>query len=234
MTTGSGHETAGAAESNRIPAEYPSSRREEQQDIGAEPETEPKTGAERAPEAIIPCAGLSSRMGTWKPLLPYRGKPLVEHAVANALTVCSRIILVTGYRGEELEALFEQNPRVVCSLNRDYRLGMFSSIRTGAASVTADRFFVAMGDMPEIPPRLYRLLLSEHNCDVVRPRYRSIPAHPVLFAAEAAGYILSLPDDADMGRVLRAFELREIEVDEPGSIRDIDTAEEYRGGEYTT
>jgi len=180
------------------------------------------------PEALIPCAGLSSRMGEWKPLLPYRGRTLVEHAVANALSVCSHVILVTGYRGEELEALFAGTERVRCTRNPAFRTGMFSSIRHGVGYIEAPRFFIAMGDMPEIPPRLYRRLLAAPPAEVVRPRYRGIPAHPVLFTLKAAAVIRSLPPDAHMGRVLQTSEVREIETEEPGSVKDIDTREEYR------
>ena len=183
----------------------------------------------REAEALIPAAGLSSRMESWKPLLPYGDGTLIGQAVANALAVCRRVILVTGYRGKELEQLFEGERRVTCVRNREYRRGMFSSIQQGAAEVRAPRFFVAMGDMPEIPPSLYRRLLEEPPADVVRPRYRGIPGHPVLFAAGAARLIRSLPPEADMGRVLSSYEVREINVKEPGCVRDIDTIEEYRG-----
>jgi molybdenum cofactor cytidylyltransferase len=183
----------------------------------------------REAEALIPAAGLSSRMESWKPLLPYGDGTLIEQAVANALAVCHRVILVTGYRGEELERLFEGERRVTCIRNREYRRGMFSSLQHGVAEVRAPRFFVAMGDMPDIPPSLYGHLLEEPPADVVRPRYRGIPGHPVLFAAGAARLIRSLPPEADMGRVLSSYEVREINVDEPGCVQDIDTIEEYRG-----
>jgi molybdenum cofactor cytidylyltransferase len=179
------------------------------------------------PEAIIPCAGLSSRMGDWKPMLAYRGSTIVEHAVRNALAVCRRVLLVTGYRSPELEALFAPNTRVRCVRNEAYERGMFSSIRAAAGELSADRFFVAMGDMPEIPPRLYLRLLHEPPAEVLRPRYRGVPAHPVLFSAKAVPIIRSLPPEASMAQVLAALEVREIETEESGSIKDIDTREEY-------
>lgn len=114
-----------------------------------------------------------------KSLLHLRGKPLLLHAVDNALAVCSRCIVVTGHRREEVEAFLQGNrPQVEVVFNRDYRQGMFSSIRAGARLVESDLFFVAPGDMPMLAPELYWTILSAA---------RSIPAAGSIAAAYAEG-----------------------------------------------
>lgn len=187
---------------------------------------------------IVPAAGLSERMGRWKPLLPYPpagGKALVEVSVDRALETCDRVILVTGYRGEELERLFEGRRKVVCLRNGEYRRGMFSSIRTGAAEVEAPYFFVALADMPELPAKLYRLLLSEiggpaaltraareDGPEMVRPVYGGKPGHPVLCRRAVADTILSEPPESNMQNVMRGHRVLEIEVQWPECLYDID------------
>ncbi len=53
-------------------------------------------------DCIITAAGLSSRMGQWKMMLPRQQGTILDTSIKNALQFCSRIILVTGYRGNEL------------------------------------------------------------------------------------------------------------------------------------
>ncbi|NGD67297.1 NTP transferase domain-containing protein, partial [Serratia marcescens] len=50
-------------------------------------------------DCIITAAGLSSRMGQWKMMLPWQQGTILDTSIKNALQFCSRIILVTGYRG---------------------------------------------------------------------------------------------------------------------------------------
>jgi len=64
-------------------------------------------------DCLVPAAGLSERMGSWKPLLPFGDSTIVETVVANALAVCSRVILVVGYRGKDLGARFSTETHVI-------------------------------------------------------------------------------------------------------------------------
>ena len=57
-------------------------------------------------ECIVLAAGASARMGQWKLFLPFQGRTVIECVVRAALTVCSRVILVTGFRSAEAAAFF--------------------------------------------------------------------------------------------------------------------------------
>lgn len=57
-------------------------------------------------DCIITAAGLSSRMGKWKMMLPWRDGTILDASIKNALQFCSRIIVVTGFRGEALQARY--------------------------------------------------------------------------------------------------------------------------------
>ena len=55
---------------------------------------------------LIVAAGLSSRMGCFKPLLPLRGKTVIENTI-DSMLLCgiSPVVVVLGYRGREVEAV---------------------------------------------------------------------------------------------------------------------------------
>lgn len=189
-------------------------------------------------DCLIPCAGLSERMGEWKPMLAYKGKPLIMTAVENALQACRRVILVTGHRGKELEELFSQDTRIVTIRNSGYRRGMFSSIQVGTRLVDSDKFFVMLGDMPAIPVELFGTLAEQADRypekAIVRPVYMGKPGHPVLLERKVRGTIQGLPHDANMQRVFQVHEethgrgVYNVAVDTPGCVYDIDTYDDLK------
>ena len=192
-------------------------------------------------DCIICAAGSSSRMGEWKPLLPWGQSTLVETSVDAALAAGCRVILVTGYRAEMLEELFRDTPNLVTVHNASWKAGMVSSIRCGAALVTSDCFFIAHADMPLVPPRMYGKLLAAARSAlpasagaqgvstprVLRPRFEGAPGHPVLFDRSALPIIASLPDGESMKEFLGQCELHFLDTDERGVTLDLDNPEIY-------
>ena len=183
-------------------------------------------------DCLIPAAGLSSRMGTWKLVLPYKESTVVEESVKNALSCCSRVILVTGYRGNELEKLFTNNKNVVPATNTEYNKGMFSSIQTGVPLIETEYFFITMGDMPAIGTAMYDLLLHtmEENpsVEIVRPLYNNKRGHPVLLKNSVIPTILSEPSNSKMKNVFTHHRVLDLPLNLPETFNDIDTEEDYR------
>ncbi len=185
-------------------------------------------------------------MDGWKPLTPYGGRPLIFSSIENALAACSRLILVTGFRAAELEEMvgreYRDTARIELVRNEEYERGMFSSIQTGAAHTSSTWFFVALGDMPAIPPQLYfKLAESTHLLtvlngpyDIIRPFYRGSPAHPVLLHSRVVQTLSKLPASANMQKMFARHstetggKVLEIETEEAGSRIDIDTSEDLQ------
>lgn len=92
-------------------------------------------------ECVMLAAGLSSRMGDWKMMLPWGAGTLLDSALRSAFSLCDRVILVTGHRGDELARYYRGQPAITLVHNPDYASGMFSSVKCGAAAVTSRRFF---------------------------------------------------------------------------------------------
>ena len=53
---------------------------------------------------IVLAAGLSSRMGENKLLLPYNGRPIIQSAVDTALAFSDDVIVVTGHERERTKS----------------------------------------------------------------------------------------------------------------------------------
>jgi molybdenum cofactor cytidylyltransferase len=179
-------------------------------------------------ECIVAAAGRSARMGNWKPMLAFGDATIIETVVAGALAACPRVILVTGYRGRELAALFHGEPRVVAIENPDWPLGMFSSIRRGVAHLLTERFFVSLGDMPWIRPALYTALLGVAPIDAVFPVFGGRRGHPVLFSQKVKREVLSAdPETGSMKDITSRLAFRELPWGDDSILRDIDTMEDY-------
>jgi molybdenum cofactor cytidylyltransferase len=179
-------------------------------------------------ECLIPAAGCSQRMGEWKPTLPFGGSTIVETVVRTALAVCPRVILVAGYRGEALSALFRGEPRVTLVPNQAWELGMFCSVRAGAAHVRAGNFFICPADMPFITAECYRALLAAAPAEVVVPVFSGRRGHPVLLAGALLPAILQAdPATGSMRQLISARAVKEIAWADASIHRDIDTREDY-------
>jgi CTP:molybdopterin cytidylyltransferase MocA len=103
--------------------------------------------------AVIAAAGLSKRMGLFKPLLDLGGKPALLHLIDSIVTSgIGTIIIVTGHEHEAVVkaldlytsscALKEKNGaentiyRLLTMNNEDYEAGMFSSVKEGIRGIS--------------------------------------------------------------------------------------------------
>ena len=70
---------------------------------------------------VVAAAGLSSRMGAFKPLLPYEGSSVIESTV-NLLrkSGADHIFVIVGHHAEEIETLFVTAADVTCIRNKSY------------------------------------------------------------------------------------------------------------------
>lgn len=143
--------------------------------------------------AIVLAAGMSKRMGQPKLLLPFIGKPLFRHCVdAAAAAGLKPIILVGGYRMQELLQHAADLPEIEVIPNEDYESGMASSLRIGMAALTgrADAALVCLADQPLVPGivmnkiRHHYDLHRKEGIRIIRPEYNGTLGHPILFDAE--------------------------------------------------
>ncbi|MGM1328433.1 nucleotidyltransferase family protein, partial [Klebsiella michiganensis] len=175
-------------------------------------------------QCIILAAGLSSRMGKWKMMLPWGEGTILDSALAGALAFCDRVVLVTGFRGDELAACYQDHPGVEVVFNPRYQDGMFSSIQCGVGHISASRFFLALGDMPEVTPGVYRRLWDNADAEsCLIPAYERGKGHPVLLPKRAISLIRRAPQGATLRDVIGQMAVRVIPVASQGIHWDVDT-----------
>ncbi len=177
--------------------------------------------------AILLAAGSSRRFGGDKLRAPYRGVPLVEHAL-GALAGCAGIdetLLVV--RPDTPPAAARPGVRLVP--NPAYAEGMGTSLRTGieAAGADADAYVVALADMPGTTPALVASLLARWAAArerIVVPVHHGHRGHPVIFPARFRPALLALAGDVGARGILRAHPeaVDEVPVDDPAVLFDVD------------
>jgi molybdenum cofactor cytidylyltransferase len=189
-------------------------------------------------ECLMLAAGSSTRMDNWKMMLPWGRSTIIEHSVRTALKVCTRLILVVGFRAEELIEIFEDWQQVEVVRNPDYQAGMFSSVQAGVKVVADGAFFLALADMPGVPEAVYGELLDWHarlspafapaeGAYGVIPQFKGKKGHPLLLSPQMRARILRTDVSNTLRDVLAEVPTVIVPVDEPGILHDIDTPADY-------
>ena len=146
-------------------------------------------------ECIILAGGKSTRMGTNKMLLDYKGHPLLWHTIQSVLPFVNRIIVVTGKYDKEIrEALKEEKVEFV--YNKDYESGMFSSVLIGVKETKED-FFIIPGDCPFVKKETYIALLNGKE-DIRIPRYLDKDGHPIYISKKYKSELLNFGLDNNL------------------------------------
>jgi CTP:molybdopterin cytidylyltransferase MocA len=171
---------------------------------------------------LILAAGGGERFGPEPKLLAdYRGRPLVEHAIAAQCAVpgLERIVVVLGARADELLATvdFGRAEPVVCERWSD---GQAASLRCGLEALSGSgKVLVTLGDEPLITPTVIARMAAEPPG--ARAVYEGVPGHPVVLGPEQFDAIGQLTGDRGARALLGDGPL--IECGELGSARDVDT-----------
>lgn len=188
--------------------------------------------------AIVLAAGQSQRMGERnKLLLDAGGRPvLVRVLEAFAEADVPAVIVVTGAEREQVTDVAASVSGIRVVHNAAYRSGMASSIRCGvqAAPLETDGYMLCPGDLPllcaDTVRRLVHTFSERPKPCIVRPTYREQPGHPVLFDRAFREELLDLQGDRGAREVLQrhAHALTQVDVEDEGVLRDVDTPEALR------
>jgi molybdenum cofactor cytidylyltransferase len=191
------------------------------------------------PAAIVLAAGLSTRMGQFKPLLRLGPSTLLGH-VLDALRqsgAVGDVVVVTGHRHEEVEAAVARLPGVRCAFNTAYETGeMLSSVRTGIGALgdlaAGGGFLLALADQPAVAAATIRALVQTfhaHPAALAIPCYRGRRGHPLVLPAALVPEILALPGQETLRKVVHGHlaDATLVAVDDPWVLEDLDTPEDF-------
>lgn len=182
---------------------------------------------------LIVAAGLSSRMNDFKPLMKagdttFLGAVLERFRAAGV----DEIVVVTGYRAEELEAYLEPLGVRTVRNERYASTKMFDSVCIGLNALEQDYDYLLFspGDVPFVSLETV-LAVRDAEGDLVRPVNGERVGHPVKIAAGLIPEILRYTGDRGLRGAMESLSepIVELRVEDEGSLCDIDTPDDLKG-----
>jgi molybdenum cofactor cytidylyltransferase len=186
--------------------------------------------------AIILSGGASQRMGSPKALLPYQGRPFLEHLLE--VTIHPKIgvrRVVLGKHAEPISAAVQLAPEEIV-INERWEQGQLSSIQAGIRSLPAgtDGLLLCLIDHPLISAALVNDLIEEFyspqspgQTKIVLPTFRGQRGHPVIFSASLYQELLAAPLDKGARAVVWAHssEVVQMPTNEQGCVLNLNDPE---------
>ena len=182
--------------------------------------------------ALIVAAGMSSRMGDFKPMLNIGSISIAQRVVATFQQAgVEKIVMITGYNATLLERHLAGNG-IVFLRNEEFRTTqMFDSVCIGLRYLKdkCDRVLFTPVDIPLFTAATVRALL-ETDAPLACPAVDGETGHPTLIAASLFGRILS---DSGSDGLRGALErcgagMTLLPVEDRGILHDADTPEDYK------
>jgi molybdenum cofactor cytidylyltransferase len=188
--------------------------------------------------AILLAAGLSSRMGRPKLLLPWGDTTVIGKIVSTfAAAGLKDLIVITGAAREQIEEMLSGLANkfpLRCSYNPEFaRGGMLSSIQVGLAAQDSktNATLIGLGDQPQVLEETVRSICTcyvQTNAPLIIPSFQNRRGHPWLAARSLWSSIQALPFSTTAQRFLNTY-TGQVEYVEAGAsiLQDLDTPADY-------
>lgn len=185
---------------------------------------------------IILAAGASTRMGTPKQLLPYRGTSLLRHVVEEAIaSVCQPVIVVLGANAEKIYPSLNQLPIQIVE-NLDWNQGMATSIKTGIQSLShlnekIEAIILTLGDQPFISAQIINRLVEAYYTTekpIIASEYAGTWGVPALFDRTIFSELIALKPSEGAKKIIKKHQHQTFCLPFPQGAIDIDTPQDYQ------
>ncbi len=181
--------------------------------------------------AIVLAAGMSTRMGRVKQLLPVQGEPLLQIVLDTlSQTAVDEIVLVLGFEADEIRRHMRLgSARVV--INEAFRQGMSTSLRAGISNLApeAQAALIVLADQPFLQSQTIDHLIAKYleaKPKIAIPTHEGSRGNPVLvdrcLFPELKGLTGDVGFRATFGK--HARDILEVPVNDRGILLDLDTA----------
>ncbi len=182
--------------------------------------------------ALIVAAGMSSRMGDFKPLLNIGSISIAQRVVATFQQAgVEKIVMVTGYNAVMLERHLAGNGVVFLRNEKYETTQMFDSVCIGLSYLRdkCGRVLFTPVDIPLFTADTVHRLL-ETDAPLACPAVDGETGHPTLIGASLFDRILSDSGDQGLRGALNrcGAEPTLIPVEDRGILHDADTPEDYK------
>lgn len=181
--------------------------------------------------ALITAAGMSSRMGKFKPMLSLGEISVAERVVATFRQAgVTRIAMVTGYNARELERHLSG-----CGIefirNEDYETTqMFDSVKLGLEYLKGkcDAVFFTPVDIPLFTAKTV-LALKSSGAALACPQCNGESGHPIVISSSLIDRIIADSGEGGLRGALErcGTELVRVSVEDEGTLHDADTPEDF-------
>lgn len=191
--------------------------------------------------AVILSGGSSSRMGSPKALLPYQGRPFLEHLleITTRPEISARKV-VLGADADSIAKVISLKAHEMV-INSNWEKGQLSSIQAAVRKLPAgtDGMLLCLIDHPLISSALVGELITQFyksKKPIVLPVFEGRRGHPVIFAASLYDELLRAPLESGARAVVwaHADEVDEVRTNEEGcvlNLNDPETLNRAIGGE---
>ena len=182
--------------------------------------------------AVIVAAGMSSRMGDFKPMLNIGSISIAQRIVATFHQAgVTKIAVVTGYNAPLLERHLA-NSGLVFLRNEDYATTqMFDSARIGLGYLRdkCDRILFTPVDIPLFTAMTVTALIDA-GAKLCCPVCEGRTGHPLLIDSSLVDAILADSGEGGLqGAIARCGEtMLRVPVEDPGVLHDADTPADYK------
>lgn len=185
--------------------------------------------------AIVLCAGLSTRMEKFKPLLLYKGTIIINHIVETLLSsIVYKITLVTGHNADMISREIKQ-PGVNVVYNDKYYDGMHTSVMCGVNNIPedADAFLLMLVDQPHITVSLINDLINYYQKSdkgIIIPAYSNRGGHPIIIDKRYFNEARNLNPNTGLKQLMinHTEDIAYMTVNNDNILFDIDTPEDYK------
>jgi len=183
---------------------------------------------------IVLAAGGSSRMGSPKQLLQYRGETLIRRAAQAAIaSTCNRVTVVIGSNAPQMTRELEDLPVSVVE-NQIWQTGMSSSIRAGLDDLRQhdlDGILIMLCDQPFVTAGILNDLITTHRQTgkpIVASSYDTIQGVPAFFSRELLPELTALSADEGARRIIAKHPDLVATINFPQGAIDIDTPHDHQ------
>jgi molybdenum cofactor cytidylyltransferase len=184
---------------------------------------------------IVLAAGASTRMGTPKQLLQFRGRSFLRHCVEVAVaSVCKPIVVVVGAFAEQMHPEISQLCVVVVE-NQEWQQGMSASIRVGITALLAicediEAVVVVLCDQPFVSSDVINQLVEiSRTTDkaIVACEYAGTLGVPALFHRKFFSELMSFKAASGAKQIIKKYPQEVFPLPFAEGAIDIDTPQDY-------
>ncbi|MDD4076159.1 MAG: NTP transferase domain-containing protein [Eubacteriales bacterium] len=181
--------------------------------------------------AVVTAAGMSSRMGEFKPMLLLGAISAAQRVVSTLRQAGAEpVVVITGNQAESLEHHLAKSGAIFLRNEAYAQTDMFASARLGLAYLAdkCDHVLFTPVDVPLYTADTVKRLLEAEG-DMIVPVCRGTSGHPVVFSAAAIQQLLAYTGSEGLRGAVKEAAITPVyvEVEDAGTLYDMDTPTDY-------